>query len=148
MSIVVLWLLASSILILSFVADTSAFDYLLRAEVQLVVGAAVVLSFLVDPWCGLLLSLALIVMLHRIQSTSIAYVDKKNGGGGYGYGDIGELTAAIVSEDGLRNIQSNVFNPVDYDRGMVGIRGVANEGVYGAQGIVSKGSDTLPGYEA
>jgi hypothetical protein len=151
MTTIVLWLLAASIFVLSFVADTSAFTALRRADVQAILAITVILSFLVDPWVGLLLSLSLLVMLHRLQSASIAYVDgsrpPRGTARGYGYGAIGELSAGLITENGLHDIQSNVFNPIDYERGMVGIKGVYGEPVYGAQGLVAKGDNVLPGWE-
>lgn len=148
----ILWLLAASIFVLSFIADTTAFAALHRADVQAIGAIAVVSTFLVDPWVGLLLSLSLLIMLHRVQASTLAYAgDRRPPPGtarGYGYGAIAELSNGTITEAGLHDIQDNTFNPLDSERGMVGIRGVRGEAVYGAQGIVTKGTDQLPGFEA
>jgi hypothetical protein len=130
------WVLASCIFVLAFVVDPSAFALLRDPRAQIAVALAIVLSFTVDAWAALLVALAALVLLHRLQGGSFA------GGAGAGAG-AGE---AIITADGLRDMQTNVFNPVDYGRGMIGIRGVYGEPVYGAQGLDGERAGVLPGF--
>lgn len=130
------WVLASSIFVVSFVADVGAFAFLRRPEAQLVLGALVVLSFVMDPWAGVLLAGAALVVLQRSQQRLF-------GGAG---AETRLESAAMVTPEGLHGMQSNVFSPLDYKKSMVGIRGVYGEGVYGAQGLDDARAGALPGF--
>lgn len=115
------------LLTLATLLNPSYMRFVVRPDVQVVLGAAIV-AFLVfvDYVAGFIAGLALLVMYNRV------YMDM--------YGITGfdltmyPMTSLVTSED-LGKIQSNVFDDAKYDKPYTGVQGVYGERVYSAQGL-------------
>lgn len=119
----VAWVLAASILVMAFLADVEALTFLRAPPAQVALGALVVASFAVDPWAGVLLGAAALVALQRATVRARGVPSPR----------VGDAEPAVTPQS-LHDMQTNVFSPLDYKRGMVGIRDPYGAGVYGAQG--------------
>lgn len=136
-------IVALMFLVLSSVVALPYVSFIIRPEVQMILGTAITLYIiLVDPIGGLLFGLALLVLYLRVYGNKFGLTWNQVLGFDRSEKQTGKYMNYITPEH-LESAQNNIFSPVDYQGEMKGIKGVYGEEVYGAQGI----DKTMPGFE-
>jgi len=134
-------ILAVAILIVSMVADTTHFKFVMYPDMQLVFGSIIVATIIfADVVVGFTLGLALFVLYIRVYAeytgVELSWASLMNG----------RLTVpktSYITPQNLKDAQSNVFDERSYTEEIKGPTGPNDSGIYGAQGL----NATLPGYE-
>lgn len=137
-----------ALLITATMVDPTSYRFLARADIQIIIAAVVVfLVLFVDHIFGFLLGLTVLVMYSRV------FMHKY----GINLFDMGRLmddsmnsnssgARAFVTPKNLEDAQSNVFDPIEFNKPYKGVTGVYGESVYSAQGIDGQwpGIPTMP----
>lgn len=134
-----------SALIVATLIDPKYFEMVIRSDVQVIVAAIVIfVTLFVDHILGFLLGLSALVIYSRVFM-------KKYGITGFGtfwntYPMKSLVSDNYITEDNLKDAQSNVVDDAQYDEAYKGVDGVYGEEVYNAQGLEEK--SILPGLGA
>jgi len=117
--------------------DSSYFEHITQPDVQVVLGTLVIAIVLFDNViAGLIIGIAVLIMYMRVYVTKFGITinlwnwDK---GQSNAY-PMKTLFNEHVTAANLKDAQNNVVNQDDYDKEMVGVKGVYGEAVYSAQG--------------
>ena len=118
-------------LIASTLADPQMFRFVIRADVQIILGAIIVfLVLFADHIFGFLIGLSAIVLYSRVfmHVYGIDIMGRKSSGRSSAY------STGYVTPKNLEDAQTNVFDPTVMGMPYKGIHGVYGEAVYSAQG--------------
>jgi hypothetical protein len=142
-------------LILLFVATfvpTEMVGFMVRPEIQLLLGTVVVLYLVLkDAIAGLIAGLALLIVYFRVYADMMGVsFQEVIGLNSPSLQSLWSMTpfsskeVPYITPENLLSAQNNVVNTSNYEAEMKGVRGVYGEDVYGAQGM----DKTMPGYSA
>lgn len=141
-------------LILLFVATivpTAMVEFVVRPEVQLLLGTFIVLYLILkDAIAGLIAGTALLIVYFRVYAQQMGVSIQQVLGlnlssiGNMWKPDPSTKQMPYITPEHLRSAQDNVVDSNNFDAEMKGVRGVYGEEVYGAQGM----NKTMPGYTA
>jgi hypothetical protein len=139
---------ACTVLIIAVFMDSSYFEHITQPDVQVVLGTLVIAIVLFDNViAGLIIGIAVLIMYMRVYVTKFGITinlwnwDKGMSSNAY---PMKTLFNQHVTAANLKDAQNNVFNDDDYDKEMVGVKGVYGEAVYSAQGT----DKLMPGLDA
>lgn len=142
-------------LILLFVATfvpTEMVGFMVRPEIQLLLGTVVVLYLVLkDAIAGLIAGFALLIVYFRVYADMMGVsFQEVIGLNSPSLQSLWSMTpfsskeVPYITPENLLSAQNNVVNTSNYEAEMKGVRGVYGEDVYGAQGM----DKTMPGYSA
>jgi hypothetical protein len=142
-------------LILLFVATfvpTEMVGFMVRPEIQLLLGTVVVLYLVLkDAIAGLIAGLALLIVYFRVYADMMGVsFQEVIGLNSPSLQSLWSMTpfsskeVPYITPENLLSAQNNVVDTSNYEAEMKGVRGVYGEDVYGAQGM----DKTMPGYSA
>jgi hypothetical protein len=113
--------------------------------VLLAVGTLTILILVLwDVPTGFFLALAVLVGMYRVhvnQLNVFGWISSTND-----HGHSIRTKSLFTTADHLERAQTNVVDKNNYEREMIGIKGVYGEPVYGAQGITGD-ANALPGFD-
>ena len=131
-------------IIMASIIDPSLIMFIVKPEVQLVLGTIIIAIILFnDPTSGLLLAVAILIAYSRVYSTKygVSLFSKKELKEGY---PMKSLVSEYITPQNLEDAQNNIVNDESYKLEVKGITGVYGEQVYGAQGT----DKNMPGYQS
>lgn len=130
--------LAIFIMLVSVVADINDFEWITRADMQLIIGIIVVSTIVfIDAVTGLAIGLAVLIMYMRVHADKLG-VDLG------AWSQMRSKPKNYITPEHLKDAQDNVFDADNYGKEMIGIRDPYDKGVWGAQGMDSKFPGALP----
>lgn len=128
------------LLVVALFVPIRYFKLLLDQYVLTTVGTiAIFVMVLWDLWTGFFLVLAILAMLYRLhvnQLNVFGWISSTQ------KGDYVETKSLYTTADHLKRAQNNIVDDGDYERELIGIKGVYGEPIYGAQGL----DKTMPGF--
>ena len=138
---------ACTVLIIAVFMDSSYFTHITQPDVQVVLGTLVIAIVLFDNViAGLIIGIAVLIMYMRVYVTKFGITINLwnwDQSAKHKY-PMKTLFNQHVTAANLKDAQNNVFNDGDYDKEMVGVKGVYGEAVYSAQGT----DKLMPGLDA
>jgi len=149
-------LIAIFVLMLAALLDVSYFINIVKPDIQIALGILVVAVTIFDNFAtGLILGIAVLLMYLRVYvikygvSLEFWKVAAATADGKY---PMKSLVKGYVTSQHLKDAQDNTFDDQNFDKELIGIKGVYGEAVYGAQGTgtrTSSGSNNpgLPGMD-
>ena len=144
-------ILALIILFVATMVPTDMVNFVVRPEVQLLLGTLIVLYLVLkDAVAGFIAGAALLIVYFRVYAQQMGVSIQQVLG--INLSSMGQLWNPVlgskqmpyITPEHLRSAQDNVVDSSNFDAEMKGIRGVYGEDVYGAQGM----DKNMPGYMA
>ncbi len=140
---------ACTVLIIAVFLDSSYFEHITQPDVQVVLGTLVIAIVLFDNViAGLIIGLSVLIMYMRVYVTKFGITINLWNWDGDGSQSskypMKTLFNEHVTAANLKDAQNNVVNDGDYEKEMVGVKGVYGEAVYSAQGT----DKLMPGLDA
>jgi hypothetical protein len=139
------------VLLVAIMLDPDNFGFVVKPEVQVVIGTIVVAVILFDNFAsGLVLGIAVLVMFTRVFAKQYGIdlnlqtlFSMKSDTANARY-PMKSLIRDYITPENLKDAQNNIYDETNFKKEMKGIKGVYGEPVYGAQGA----DFSMPGYDS
>ena len=144
---------ACIVLLVSLMLDSSHFKFIVKPELQVIIGTCIVAVLLFDNAAsGFILGLSVIIMYMRVHARdygmNLDIMSLFDGSKSFKLRKGGAMNSLVkkseyISPENLKDAQNNVVSPENYNEPVVGLHGTKDRPVYGAQGTDS----FMPGYD-